>query len=178
MPELPSPWREFLTEIDAALLEPVSLHCMGGFVISLCFGLPRPTADIDYYAAIPANLDLEGLAGRDSLLAKKHKVYLQRVGVSNMPEDYDKRMTEMFPSQCKNLHLFALDPYDLILSKLERNSGKDREDVMYLFKKLGLSPEILDDRYQKELRLNLPVPTREDLTIRLWIKLFKDEAKK
>jgi hypothetical protein len=178
MQELPSPWRDFLNELDAALPETVSLHCVGGFVVSFFYGLPRPTGDIDYYTAIPANLDLEGFAGRGSPLEKKHKVYLQRVAVNNMPEDYDTRLTEMFPKLFKNLRLFAPDPYDLILSKLERNSGKDRDDAAYLFVKLGLLPGVLHDRFQKELRLNLAIPTREDLTLKLWIDIFNDEAKK
>lgn len=58
MPELPSPWLEFLAELDEALSEPLSLHCIGGFVMSFSYGLPRPTGDIDYYTAVPANLDL------------------------------------------------------------------------------------------------------------------------
>jgi len=177
MSELSSPWREFLAELDAALTEPVSLHFVGGFVVSLCYGLLRPTGDIDYYTAIPATLDLEGLAGRDSPLARKHKIYLQRVAVNNMPEGYETRLREMFPKQFKNLRLFAPDPYDLILSKLERNSGKDRDDAANMFKKLGLASEVLGERYQKELRLHLAIPTREDLTLKLWIEMFEAEAK-
>lgn len=176
MPDLPSPWREFLEELDAALTEPVSVHCLGGFVVSFFYGLPRPTGDIDYYTAIPANLNLHGVAGPNSPLAKKHRVYLQRVGVATMPEDYDSRLTEMFPNQFKNLRLFAPDPYDLILSKLERNSGKDRDDARYIFQKLKLDLKILEERYQNELRPNLGVPAREDLTLKLWIDMFTEDA--
>jgi hypothetical protein len=172
MPELPNPWREFLADVDAALPEPVSLHCLGGFVVSFFYGLPRPTADIDYYTAIPPFLPLEELAGRGSPRAKKYGVHLQRVGVVTMPEDYDSRLTEMFPKQFQNLRLFAPEAYDLILSKLERNSGKDREDAAYLFRRLSLDPSVLEERYRSELRPNLFVPNREDLTLKLWIALF------
>jgi hypothetical protein len=37
-----------------------------------------------------------------------------------------------FPGAFRNLRLFALDPYDLALAKLRRNSQRDREDVLYL----------------------------------------------
>src|SRR5260370_17334299 len=38
-----------------------------------------------------------------------------------------------FPkAQWRKLQLFALDPVDLALSKLERNSDRDREDVLPL----------------------------------------------
>jgi hypothetical protein len=47
-PEPPSPWREFLAALDAALPEPVALHCLGGLVVAVRYGLPRPTADLDY----------------------------------------------------------------------------------------------------------------------------------
>lgn len=49
-----------------------------------------------------------------------------------MPEDYEERLTEMFPQAFRHLRLFALDPYDLTLSKLERNIQRDRADVRYL----------------------------------------------
>jgi len=45
---LPSPWKEFLSELDDMLTEPVALHCIGGFVLTLFYGLPRTTGDIDY----------------------------------------------------------------------------------------------------------------------------------
>jgi hypothetical protein len=48
---LPSPWKEFLSEIDSMLKEPLELHCIGGFVICYFYGLPRTTGDIDYYCA-------------------------------------------------------------------------------------------------------------------------------
>jgi hypothetical protein len=41
---LPSPWKEFLSEIDSMLTEPLDLHCIGGFVVCYFYGLPRTTA--------------------------------------------------------------------------------------------------------------------------------------
>jgi hypothetical protein len=175
MPELPSPWLEFLTAVDTALPEPLLLHCIGGFVVSLFYGLPRPTGDIDYWTAIPPNVDLDTLAGRDSTLARRYGVYLQRVTISNMPEEYDTRLTEMFPGQFRNLQLFAADPYDLILSKIERNSGKDRDDANYLYKTLKLSSEVLRQRFHTEMRINLGLPEREELTLKLWIEIFETD---
>jgi hypothetical protein len=178
MPTLSSPWREFLAELDAALPESVDLHCIGGFVVNAYCGLPRPTGDIDYYTAIPADVNLDAIAGRGSTLAKKHGVYLQRVAVNNMPDDYDSRLTEMFPQQFEKLRLFAPDPYDLILSKLERNSPKDRHDSAYLFRELRLSTKALHERYQNELLPYLARPEREDLTLKLWIEIFETDARK
>jgi hypothetical protein len=46
-----------------------------------------------------------------------------------MPEDYESRLIEMFPGRCKKLKILAPDPYDLVLSKLERNSPKDHRST-------------------------------------------------
>jgi len=56
---LASPWNEFLIELDGTLNEPLELHCIGGFVLVHFYGLPRTTGDIDYYSAVPANLNLD-----------------------------------------------------------------------------------------------------------------------
>jgi hypothetical protein len=170
---LPSPWKEFLAELDALLTEPVELHCIGGFVLCFFYGLPRSTGDIDYYTAIPADVNLIDVAGEGSDLAKKHKVWLHCVGVTNLPEDYETRLARMFPGQFKNLTLLAPDPYDLILSKLERNTTKDRDDTDYLFKALKLKSKILHDRYEKELRPYLANEDRHDSTLKLWIEIFE-----
>lgn len=94
------------------LEEPLALHCIGGFVICYFYGLPHPTGDIDYYSAIPANLNLIELAGEGSSLAKKHKVWLHHVAVTNLPENYETRLTEMATGMFKQLHLYVPDPYD------------------------------------------------------------------
>lgn len=60
-------------------------------------------------------------------------------------------------------------PKRLILSKAERNSPKDREDVQYVAKTAPLNPTVLRERYDKELRAN---EARHDLTIKLWSELF------
>jgi hypothetical protein len=115
----PSPWDGFLGELDGLLREQVHVHCIGGFVLSLFYGLPRPTADIDYYQVLPYHCveDLQRWAGPGSRLAKKYKVHLQYFPAISLPEGYVRRLSEIHPGRYENLHLYALDPYDLILSK-------------------------------------------------------------
>jgi len=107
---LPSPWKEFLSALDDMLTEPVELHCIGGFVLTLFYGLPRTTGDIDYYTAIPPNLDLDAMAGQGSALHWKHKVWLHRVGVANLPEDYTTRLSETASGQFKRFKISFLTP--------------------------------------------------------------------
>lgn len=57
----PEPWRSFLRELDERLNEAVELHCIGGFVVSMHYGIGRQTADIDFLTVVPWNpgIDLE-----------------------------------------------------------------------------------------------------------------------
>jgi hypothetical protein len=173
----PEPWLGFLSELDAATAEPIDFHCLGGFVVCLAYGLARTTADVDVLMFVPKSeaFALVKLGQRGSVLHQRHKVYLDPVNVATPPEDYDQRLVEMFPGSFKNIRLFALDPYDVALTKLERNSPKDREDVKYLARIVPFDLSVLRERYQKELRDYLLIPEREDLTLKLWIELIEEE---
>lgn len=150
---------------------------MGGFVVSMVYGFSRPTGDIDVLEIAPseAGRPMLELGMQGGPLHKKYKVYLDHVAVAHVPEDYEDRLTEMFPNVFKHLRLLALDPYDPALSKLERNIQRDREDVKYLARTVPFDLRILEDRYQKELRWQLGNPAREDLTLRLWIQFIQEE---
>ena len=166
----PAPWDAFLWEVDRLIPEPVQLHCLGGFVITACYGFPRPTGDVDYISVRPsgAGAHLQQIAGPRSKLHKKYKLYLQQVGVASYPENYADRLIEIYPGLFQNLRLFALDPYDLALSKLERNVAVDREDVAFLAKSVPMDFQVLEQRYSEELRPYLASPEKHDLTLRLW----------
>jgi hypothetical protein len=81
----------------------------------------------------------------------------------------------MFARTFNHLRLFALDPYDLALSKIERNTQRDRDDVKHLARSLPLDLKVLKDRYEKELQPDLGNPRREDLTLKLWIEAIEEE---
>lgn len=174
---LPEPWKSFFTEIDNSLEEDLALHCLGGFVMTVLYGLIRPTADVDVLP-LGSNAVTEsviGLAGQRSALHKKYGVYLQVVGVAPIPLNYEDRLTEMFANTFSHLRLFALDPYDLALSKIERNTQRDRDDVKHLARTVPLDLKILNERYAKELRPDLGNAKREDLTLKLWIEAIEEE---
>jgi hypothetical protein len=174
-PELGSPWGAFLSDVDRLLPRQVELHCLGGFVIAVCYHLLRPTSDVDYIEIIPSDAaqTLQHIAGPKSELAKKHGVYFQRVTVADRPESYAERATELFPGLFRNLRMFVLEPHDLALSKLTRNNPVDREDVAYLAKTVPLSPDVLRARYREELRpIIIGPPERHDRTLEMWIASF------
>jgi hypothetical protein len=101
--------------------------------------------------------------------------YIQIVGVAQIPLNYEDRLIEMFAKSFTHLSLFALDPYDLALSKIERNTQRDRDDVKHLARTVPLDLDVLTNRYQKELRPDLGNPEREDLTLKLWIEAIEEE---
>lgn len=168
------PWNSFLRELDEFLDEEAMLHCFGGFVVTEVYGSLRKTADVDVISVIPRYLSLLEFAGRGSALHKKHMVYLDRVGIATVPENYDERLTEVFSGHFKKLRLFAMDAYDIALAKLERNRELDRVDVLYLADLVPFDLKVLERRYYDELRPYLGIPEREDLTLKLWIEMIEE----
>src|SRR5215472_15465450 len=112
-------WKTFLSEVDNSLKEKFSLRCLGGFVLAVKYGLPRPTGDMDCIEIAPADKqnELLDVAGQTSTLAKKHKLYIQRAGIAVYPYEFESRL-EKLELNLKNLELEILGPYDLALSKL------------------------------------------------------------
>jgi hypothetical protein len=176
---IPEPWYSFFKEIDSWLEEETVLEILGGFVITQVYGSPRTTADIDVVSINPrrSSQKLMEIAGEGSSLHKKYKVYLDSARIAPLPEYYEDRLMELVVEFYTNLRLFVLDPYDIALAKIERNIQRDRDDVKYLARIVPFDLEVLKERYEKELRPILGNPSREDLTIKLWIDAIQEERK-
>ncbi len=86
------------------------------------------------------------------------------------------RLHEVFAHTYNNLRLFALDPYDIALTKIERNTERDREDVKHLARVVPFDIQVLEQRYRDELRVYLGDPTRDDLTLKLWIEMISEST--
>jgi hypothetical protein len=154
----PSPWKEFLQDLDDHLGEVCHLAIFGGFAVTQVYGVGRPTADIDVLEVTPlhAHRDLDRFGGRDSDLAIRHKVYLDIVGagVANPPYEYDIRLRPIYAGAFKHLHLLVMDPYDVALTKLKRDSDKDIQDVLRLAAIIPFDLDLFEKRYLEELRDN------------------------
>ena len=171
--ELPSePWLSFLTDLDAALHDPADFHCIGGFIICQYYGLARETADLDVLTVIPADAArrVAELAGEGSPLQKKHRVYIDHVGVVNYPDDYEARLVRVFPFWPR-VRLWALEAHDLALTKLERSSDKDIRDVMYLAQLGLIVRKTLISRFETELEPYITgrTPTWNRTTLNMWV---------
>jgi hypothetical protein len=178
---IPEPWHSFLKELDGALSEELRFHCMGGFVVTFLYGFSRTTSDLDVLSTVTTDerfFTLIELGREGSALHREYGVCLHCVTVAQVPDSYDERLTEMFSGSFEHLRLFALDPYDLALSKLERNEQIDRDDVRHLARTVPLDLAVLQDRYHREMRHCLGLPAREDLTLKLWIEMIEEERAK
>lgn len=173
----PEPWDSFLKELDEAVDTEVRLDCIGGFVVTQLYGWERTTADVDVIELAPraAGAILTAIGALGGELSKRHHVYSDRVGVAAVPDNYEDRLLEMFPGAYRHLRLMALDAYDLALSKLERDSRKDRYDFRYLARNIPLDLGVLQRRYLTEMRWQLGRPDREDGTLQLWVDMIGED---
>ncbi|MDX2269830.1 MAG: DUF6036 family nucleotidyltransferase [Bryobacter sp.] len=172
-PDSPAePWHSFLTDLDEALRSPIDLHCFGGFAVSQHYGFARETADLDVLSVSPpsAAQKIMALAGRQSPLHRKHRVYIDHVAVSNYPDDYETRIRRIFPIW-KCVRLWVLEPHDLALTKLERSNDRDIRDVIYLAQSHLITKETLVSRFESELApyLSGPTPDWHRSTLRMWL---------
>ena len=172
---LPEPWRSFLGDLDKQLAGPTELHCFGGFVVAQCYGLMRPTADIDILESKGTDLiTIAKLAGRTSPLYKRHGVYIDVVTVADVPDNYDERLTTALDASFEKLQFRIFERHDLVLAKIVRNNDRDRADVAAIAGGPGLDIDVLRARYVEELRPKLGRPEREDLTLELWIEIIEE----
>lgn len=110
------------------------------------------------------------LAGKGSPLQRKHLVYIDHVGVADYPYNYESRLVRAFPIW-PNLRLWALEPHDLALTKLERSNDRDIRDVMYLAKVGLIKQETLISRFETELEPYITgrTPTWNRSTLKMWV---------
>jgi hypothetical protein len=175
---IPEPWGAFLRELDEIATEPVDFHCIGGFVVTKKYGFQRETSDVDVLSISPNTQQQDFLqkGALNSPLHLKHHVYLDVVTVVDAyPEDYETRLTEMYPGQLKRIRLLALEAHDLALTKLGRNNERDRADVIFLARQGFLAAEKLKQRYKIEMRPYIAdAEHRRDPVIDLWTEMISE----
>lgn len=168
----PEPWFSFLEDLHVVLEHPVDFHCFGGFIVSQLYGFARETADLDVLTVNPATISrLVGeAAGKGSSLHQKHKVYLDLVHFANHPAEYESRLIRVFPCWT-NVRLWALEPHDLALTKLERSDDVDIRDVLYLAETGQIDRTTLISRFESEFEPYVTgrTPTWNRSTLEMWV---------
>lgn len=145
------------------------------------YGVSRATSDIDVLAAStpPQQLEeVQRLAGTGTALHQRFKVYVQPVAVAPYPEDYESRLIRMWPKfSVTHLHLFVLEAHDLALTKIDRNSDVDRQDIADLARKGAINTETLRKRYEEEVRPNFVGRVEKlDLTLEMWTDIIAEAS--
>src|ERR1700730_10021278 len=103
---LPEPWDSFFRELDVQLSEEVCLYFVGGFAVTIQYGLPRQTGDVDVLSIVPTTqvAPVRALSGQGSILHTKYHVYIQHMGgIVALPESHMDRATEPFPARYQKL---------------------------------------------------------------------------
>ena len=172
--EIQEPWLSFLRDVDRTLGHQVEIHCLGAFVLGVLWGLPRPTGDVDIAEIRPPTAagELMRVAGQGSGLATKHRVYFQRVSIAEYPEGYASRLLDITPDCLHSIRLMAFEVHDLALTKLARNSPRDRADIEFLAKKGALDRRILQERFNVEMGPYVLNEARDAATLSLWASEF------
>ena len=142
------------------------------------YGFDRETVDLDVLTVVSANGSQATFdrARVGSELHRKRGIYLDVVTVvENYPDDYESRLTEMFPGKFKNIRLWGLEAHDLALTKLRRNNEKDREDVKHLAQTRRITAAQLLERYEKEMRPYVAIPEQQtDPIMKLWREMLHE----
>jgi hypothetical protein len=140
--------------------------------VSQHYGFARETADLDVLTVTPreAAEQVARLAGKGSDLQRKYRVYIDRVAIANHPADYEDRLALAFPVWPK-VRLWALEPHDLALTKLERSNDRDIRDVMFLAQAGLIERDTLMARFETELEPYIAgrTPTWHRTTLKMWI---------
>lgn len=175
---LPEPWLSFLKELDPIAGEPTKLPCIGGFAVTQHYGSTRTTIDLDVIdvAPIASRNRLIEAGGKGSELAKKHRVYLDFVGIAQVPYEYEERLTSIYEGLFENLHLQVMDPYDIALCKLKRDIDRDFQDMLFLARSTPFDLSVFELRYRKELRPYLFGSVSEaDFTFQRWLEGIRED---
>jgi hypothetical protein len=114
--------------------------------------------------------------GKGSALARKHRVYLDFVGIAQVPYEYEDRLVAIYDGVFENLHLQVMDPYDIALCKLKRDSDRDFQDMLFLARSIPFDLGIFEQRYREELRPYLFGSVSEaDFTFERWLEAIRED---
>ena len=79
-------------------------------------------------------------------------MYLDFVGIAQVPYEYEERLAPIYEGFFEHLHLFVMDPYDIALCKLKRDNDRDFQDVLFLARTTPFDLDVFEQCYREELR--------------------------
>lgn len=106
-------------------------------------------------------------------------MYLDFVGIAQVPYEYEERLVPIYEGLFENLHLQVMDPYDIALCKLKRDIDRDFQDMLYLAQTTPFDLHIFEQRYREELRPYLFGNVSEaDFAFERWLEAIREERQR
>lgn len=148
--------RRFFEEIDAAWVRaehpPVTLSVIGSTALMLQTAYSRITKDSDVIETdlLPsARADLLAIAGPDSALFQRHRLYIDIVtpGLPFLPQKPLWQPLASGERPLERLTIRALDVIDVVVSKFKRFNANDRADITAMVERDLVQHERLVERF-------------------------------
>ncbi len=137
----------FLGELDKELTRDITLIAVGGTALTLLDAKPS-TIDVDF--ALP-NDDYDEFQRVLKQVPHGFTVHCFHDGMiftQDLPEDYLENASTV-RTKMKHIELKALDPIDIVVTKIGRLNDSDMEDIESCIKKFGLTRGQVEDRAAK-----------------------------
>lgn len=141
-PTRPEHIRQFLRDLGSQLHRPARLALGGSGALILKGYLLRRTQDLDVVDECPA--EIRALGDRLSAIEKRHRLLLGHFQSHYLPSGWEQRTHTLEPFDL--LTVYAVDAYDVFLSKLCSSREKDLDDLRTVAPKL--EKEVLVRRLQ------------------------------
>ncbi|MBI1296079.1 hypothetical protein GC175_14090 [bacterium] len=149
---------QFLTELAIRYTDPAEIVLLGGSALCL-LGSERPTLDIDYVGDDLRKSNLQLVIDQ---LSDELQVPIEPVPIGDfvpIPDGADKRHIGI--GRFGRLEVFALDPYTIALSKLDRGFDSDLEDIRFLLRQNLVSitelERVVENALQNAVQFDLDI---------------------
>jgi hypothetical protein len=148
--------RTFLRAVDRYLTRRTRIEIIGGSAAALAHGATSTTADVDTFTPTTAELEeAVARATQDTGL----KLPLLQAGVADVPINYEDRLERHLP-ELEKLEVWVLEKHDLALSKALRWHEPDAQQMREIRDCVGLSCELLIERFRDEMSHVMGSPAR------------------
>ncbi|WP_428323722.1 DUF6036 family nucleotidyltransferase [Nitrosopumilus sp.] len=135
---------DFLEELDKELEREITVVAVGGTAMTL-HNAKASTIDVDF--TIPAQ-DYSEFDRVLKIIPHGFKVDAWNNGMvfsQDLPDDYLEK-SKPVRTKMKKMKLRILDPLDIIVTKIGRLHGRDKEDIATCIKKFRITPEQIKKR--------------------------------
>jgi hypothetical protein len=121
----PETVKEFLRDLGSHLSEPIALPIGGSIALILTGYLSRATTDLDIVNEVPAVIRSQNNLLED--LQKRYHLLLTHFQSHYLPMGWESRLHDL--GSFGSLNIYAVDVYDIFLSKLFSSRTKDLDDL-------------------------------------------------